>query len=260
MNETLLQGARLRIAKAFATPALSFGPLVGRSGYALPAIDGFDWHPIGEPASDNWAVSEPGRDWTAERSIRIAPGGRGNVIIYGAGSRAVGRHAMGGQNNVVIFAEHNPLAMPVNVHAFGTATLTFMGSRTRTNHVNLINEGDGTRLVIGEDCMLSHGITLRTADEHAMVDLETGRHLNPSADIDLEPYVWLCPEVHVQKGVRIGFGSVIAARSLVTEDVPRFTLAGGIPARILRQRVSWHVEAVPRANAHLAIQKRAREV
>lgn len=50
----------------------------------------------------------------------------------------------------------------------------------------------------------------------------------------LEDDVWIGARVTVLKGVRIGRGAVVAAGSVVTRDVPPFTLVGGVPARIIR--------------------------
>lgn len=49
----------------------------------------------------------------------------------------------------------------------------------------------------------------------------------------LEDNVWLGANVVVTSGVRIGRRSVIAANSVVTRDVPEFSLAAGVPARVL---------------------------
>ena len=43
----------------------------------------------------------------------------------------------------------------------------------------------------------------------------------------------------ILKGVTIGQGSIIAAGSVVIRDVPPKSLAGGVPARILRENVEW---------------------
>lgn len=49
----------------------------------------------------------------------------------------------------------------------------------------------------------------------------------------LEDNVWLGANVVVTSGVRIGRRSVIAANSVVTKDVPEFSLAAGVPARVV---------------------------
>lgn len=49
--------------------------------------------------------------------------------------------------------------------------------------------------------------------------------------------VWLGANVVVLRGVTIGDGSIIAANAVVTKDVPAYSIAGGIPARVIRPRL-----------------------
>ncbi len=53
-------------------------------------------------------------------------------------------------------------------------------------------------------------------------------------DIILENDVWLATGVMVMAGVRIGHGTVVAAGSVVTKDLPPMVLAAGAPARVIR--------------------------
>lgn len=48
--------------------------------------------------------------------------------------------------------------------------------------------------------------------------------------------VWLAANVTVLSGVRIGDGAIIAAGSVVTKDIPEFTIWAGIPARQIGER------------------------
>jgi len=54
--------------------------------------------------------------------------------------------------------------------------------------------------------------------------------------INIEDNVWLGAGVKVLDGVSVGEGSIVAAGAVVTEDIPPFTIAGGIPARVIKHR------------------------
>ncbi len=53
--------------------------------------------------------------------------------------------------------------------------------------------------------------------------------------IRIEPNVWIGFDSCVLPGVTIGEGSVVGARSVVTEDVPPYAVVAGNPARVIRR-------------------------
>jgi len=55
------------------------------------------------------------------------------------------------------------------------------------------------------------------------------------AAIKIQDKVWLGMNVTVLKGVTIGEGAVVAAGSIVTKDVPPWTLVAGNPARVIKE-------------------------
>ncbi len=55
-------------------------------------------------------------------------------------------------------------------------------------------------------------------------------------DIVIGNDVWIGYEAVVLSGVTIGDGAIVAARSVVTKDVPPYTIVGGVPARPIRKR------------------------
>jgi acetyltransferase-like isoleucine patch superfamily enzyme len=52
--------------------------------------------------------------------------------------------------------------------------------------------------------------------------------------IRIERNVWIGFESCILPGVTLGEGSIVGARSVVTESVPPFTIVGGNPARVIR--------------------------
>ena len=55
-------------------------------------------------------------------------------------------------------------------------------------------------------------------------------------DIVIDNDVWIGYEAVIMAGVHIGNGAIIAARAVVTKDVPSYTIVGGVPARPIRKR------------------------
>ena len=53
--------------------------------------------------------------------------------------------------------------------------------------------------------------------------------------------VWIDYEAVIMAGVHIGDGAIIAARAVVTKDVPPYTIVGGTPAKEIRKRFDAEV-------------------
>ena len=92
-------------------------------------------------------------------------------------------------------------------------------------------------LDIGDDCRIAHGCSFLSED-HIFDDPDTPirKQGKRGALIVLEPDVWLGCGVRVLRGVRIGRGSVVGAGAVVTRDIPPYSIAVGMPARVVGQR------------------------
>jgi acetyltransferase-like isoleucine patch superfamily enzyme len=93
---------------------------------------------------------------------------------------------------------------------------------------------------IGEDCMFSREIEIRTSDVHRVMDVETGKLLNPPKDIVVGNGVWLAAGVTLSKGTRLAEGSIVGARAFVNKqfDTPNCLIAG-VPAKQIRKGIRW---------------------
>ena len=56
-----------------------------------------------------------------------------------------------------------------------------------------------------------------------------------SKSIKIGNNVWIGENVVIQKGTTIGHGSIIAANSVVTKDIPENVIAAGAPAKIIKK-------------------------
>ena len=57
-----------------------------------------------------------------------------------------------------------------------------------------------------------------------------------SALVHIGHDVWIGDDVMFSHGVNVGTGSIVAARSVVTRDVPPYAVVAGVPAKIIRMR------------------------
>ena len=75
---------------------------------------------------------------------------------------------------------------------------------------------------------------IRDSDNHTIIG---GKE--KTAPIKIGNHVWIGARATILKGVKIGDGAVVAAGAVVTRDVPPNTLVGGVPAKIIKENVSW---------------------
>lgn len=110
------------------------------------------------------------------------------------------------------------------------------------------------RLVIGKFCSIACGAKfLFNCANHTLNSLSTytfplfyeewgleksnvATAWDNKGDIIIGNDVWIGYEAVIMAGVHIGDGAIIAARTVVTKDVPPYTIVGGIPAKEIRKR------------------------
>ena len=101
------------------------------------------------------------------------------------------------------------------------------------NHGARIHAFD--RITIGQGVFIGDDVAIRDSDGHEIVGSEKPMTL----PIIIGDHVWIGARVTVVKGVTIGEGAVVAAGSVVVRDVPPHTLVAGVPAKVVRENVTW---------------------
>ncbi len=105
------------------------------------------------------------------------------------------------------------------------------GSYTHITAINSITIGDNVltgRFVLITDN--SHGkSTIEENDIHP-----AHRQFYSKGPVTIEDNVWIGDKVSIMPNVCIGQGSIIAANSVVTKDIPPRSIAAGVPAKVIK--------------------------
>ena len=117
---------------------------------------------------------------------------------------------------------------------------------TINNGVGDVIIGDRTRIglgntligpiKVGNDIMFAQNIVMSGLN-HGYEDITMSIHDQPvtTAQITIEDEAWIGANAVIVAGVTIGKHSIVAAGSVVTKDVPPYSIVGGNPAKLIKQ-------------------------
>ncbi len=108
-----------------------------------------------------------------------------------------------------------------------------IGENCRINENVFIQEA-----LIGNNVLIAPNVAiLSVSHNHDRIDVPIVNHGNtaPQPPI-IEDDVWLARNVIIMPGITIGKGAIVAAGAVVTKDVASYTIVGGVPAKLIKQR------------------------
>jgi len=169
------------------------------------------------------------------REIRVELRGQENTIVLNKNALQGWLSFEGDRNLVVALGETYQMAIGATLYSGDTLVV---GRRVDSWGIRVWVQG-GTVCTIGDDCLLSENIQIRTTDHHSVIDLASWQQTNAPADVTIGRHVWIGANCIIVKGTNIGDGSIIASAARVSGGVPPCELWGGVPARKIRDNVSW---------------------
>ena len=138
-------------------------------------------------------------------------------------------------NDSVILICNNKISVFISV-ALNCAV--YLGKNQYTNNKVCIRATERTNVIIGDNCVFSTGIELRTSDAHPIYDSISGKRINHSKSIYIGDHVWIGMDCLFLKGSRVGSGSIIAARAVVAnKTIPSNCIWGGNPSKLIKKNV-----------------------
>lgn len=104
------------------------------------------------------------------------------------------------------------------------------------SHITAINSITiGDNLLTGTNVLITDNSHGQNSREHMSIPV-TQRPLYSKGPVVIGNNVWLGNNVCVMPGVNIGDGAIVGANSVVTHDVPSYSVVAGVPARVISQQ------------------------
>lgn len=100
-----------------------------------------------------------------------------------------------------------------------------------------------SNVIIQEDFHNKNRITSYFINQN-LFKQNVSKDITSKGTINIEEDVWIGSNSTILSGVTIGRGSIIGAGSVVTKDIPRYSIAVGNPAKVIKRRFSQEVEDI----------------
>jgi acetyltransferase-like isoleucine patch superfamily enzyme len=132
----------------------------------------------------------------------------------------------------LILNGHTTIGKGVSIITLNDATLE-LGDNVYINSNSTILCSKNVK--IGDGTKISWDVEISDTDLHRIIRPDSVM----ASPIEIGTNVLVGRRSMIMKGVKIGDGSVIAAGSIVTRNVPEKCLAAGIPAKVIKQNIQW---------------------
>lgn len=111
-----------------------------------------------------------------------------------------------------------------------------IGEESYIGRYSSLQSVENYKIQIGKKCAISHNVRFYTQSIIPDDDWENIPKRSKKGNIILDDYVWIGANVLISPNVHIGKCSVVGANSVVTKDIPAYTIYGGVPAKLIRNK------------------------
>lgn len=143
------------------------------------------------------------------------------------------------QETRILLQENARVIVPTHYIIHSGCFISVCPNSTLVLQAGFINENVqivcGDRIEIGEGTSIGRDVVIRSFDGHSIESDDSVM----SAPISIGKHVWIGQRAMILKGVTIGDGAVVAAGAIVTKDVPAYSLVAGVPAKVIKEEITW---------------------
>ena len=179
------------------------------------------------------------------KRVTIKLGGRNNRLIFGEGVEINDCEIrLDGEDNLIEIGPRVRIKSGKIYLRHTHGQHIRIGADTTVEGIYMLSD-EAASIDIGQDCMFSTGILIRTGDKHSILDATTGQRINPARSVRIGNRVWLGREVQVLKGTVLFPETVVGAGSLVSGVFEEGgCVVAGVPAKVIRRGIRWDRELV----------------
>lgn len=176
------------------------------------------------------------------KGLKITNNGQDNEVI-------IGDFVIIENSSIIIQGDHNRIVIgdysylnEIELYMEDDDNRIQIGSHTSLCGKAHLATIEGTKILIGNNCLFSSELHFRTGDSHSIVNME-GECINPSKDIVIEDHVWVGTRVTCLKGVHVAKDTIVAATTTLCKEynTPNVIIAG-IPGKVIKTDVNWNIE------------------
>lgn len=126
---------------------------------------------------------------------------------------------------------HGIVRLSCRKAADGTVSRITVGDGTELNGTSVVCS---QRITIGRNVLFGPNVVVMDSDGHEIDRTLPDHGPGACAPVVIEDHAWVGLDAMILKGVTVGHHAVVAARSVVTKDVPPHAIVAGNPARVIK--------------------------
>lgn len=170
-------------------------------------------------------------------STKIRFDGKNNILFIEDGVKLKNSVINFCGDNSLIYISKSRSYCYLNVSLYNFSTV-YIGKNSYFNGSLNLALSEYQNVILGDECLFSFGIWIRTADPHLIYDCESMKRINPSKGVFIGDHVWIGQNAIILKGTMIGSGSIIGAASVCSgKKLMSNCSYGGNPIRLIRKGV-----------------------
>lgn len=156
--------------------------------------------------------------------------------------------SIAGNNNYVEINETKGWIRNVSISFVGekNGRSVRIGKNFDCGQMLIVIPEEGKEVCIGNDCLFSDGIHIRTDDGHVIYDATTEEILNETnKNVVIGDRVWVARNVYFGKGTSVGNDCVVGYGSVVTKSFSDSNVViAGHPAKIIKRNIRWNKKGI----------------